>query len=120
MTPERFEELAMRLPGVEARHILETVEFRVAGRTFVTLGWPAQQWAIARLSPEDQKMALSRGRGVHAEPTPRGERGVTLIRVGGVGEEEVAVILADAWRAAYRRGDASIVEHAVGDETLDA
>ncbi len=120
MTPERFEELAMRLPGVEARPILETVEFRVAGRTFVTLGWPAGQWAIARLSPDDQKRALSRGRGVHAEPTPRGERGVTLVRLRGVGEEEVALILADAWRTAYRRGEASSVEHAVGEKTLDA
>lgn len=120
MTPEHFHELALRLPGVVAVPILESVEFRVSNRTFATLGWPAAQWAIVRLSIDDQATALSRGRAFHAEPTPRGQRGVTLVRLRGVEEADLAEVLADAWRDAYRRGEAGAVDRADAALALEA
>lgn len=107
MTPETFRDLALRLGAVEAKSILDTVEFRVEGRTFATLNWPTSGWAVVRLSVADQTKAIAASRAFHAEQTPRGERGVTMVRLRGVDEVVLAVVLADAWREAFRRGAGS-------------
>lgn len=105
MTPVTFRELALRLPAVEARPILDSVEFRVGGRTFATLGWPTAGWAVLQLTAEGQTRAVGLSRGFHSEHSPRGERGVTLCRLRGVEPAELAEVLADAWRLAYVSGE---------------
>jgi cytochrome c553 len=103
MTPQAFSELALRLGAVQAKPILDSIEFRVADRTFATLGWPGTGWVVVRLSITDQQAALAACRACHPEPGPRGKAGVTLVRLGGVDAVVMAKILADAWREAYRR-----------------
>jgi hypothetical protein len=103
MTPEVFREMALRLGAVQAKPILDSVEFRVGDRAFATLGWPGQGWVVVRLSVADQRSALAKSRACHAEQSPRGKQGVTLVRLRGVDEAAMAEILANAWREAYRQ-----------------
>lgn len=102
MTTDEFQALALRLGAVTTRPILDTIRFEISGRTFATLGWPEKGWAVLQLSQEDQTAAISASRGFMPEPGPRGERGVTLVRLRAVEAEALSEVLAAAWREAYR------------------
>lgn len=103
MTPDAFTDLALRLnSGVRARTVLDAVQFRIGGKTFATLGWPAPGWAVVKLTPRDQAWALSICESATVEPGRRRKSGVTLVRLKGVDEGAMAEILTLAWREAYR------------------
>ena len=54
MTVNQFRKLALGLPEVvEAAHMGHP-DFRVGGKIFATLGWPAPEWGMVRLTPEQQ------------------------------------------------------------------
>ena len=55
MTPNDFRELALSFPeAVESAHMRHP-DFRVGGRIFATLGYPDQDWAMVKLTPDEQK-----------------------------------------------------------------
>lgn len=103
MTPDEFSALAMGFgPGVQAKPILEAVQFRLGGRAFATLGWPGEGWAVVKLAPSRQAWALSRGEGVIAEPGRRRKAGIVLMRLAAIDAGVAAEILAEAWVFAHR------------------
>jgi hypothetical protein len=55
MTPNEFRELALSFPeAIESAH-MHHPDFRVGGRIFATLGYPDEDSAMVKLSPDDQK-----------------------------------------------------------------
>lgn len=111
MTPDAFSSLAVRLgPGVQVRPVLEAVQFRIAGKAFATLGWPAAGWAVVKLNARDQAWALSICEAATVEPGRRRKSGVTLVRLKGADEGAVAEILTMAWREAYRGAKTSYLD----------
>ena len=55
MTPNEFRELALSFPeAIESAHMRHP-DFRVGGRIFATLGYPNEDSAMVKLSPDDQK-----------------------------------------------------------------
>jgi len=54
VTPKQFAKLALSLPeAVESAHMGHP-DFRVKGKIFASLGAPDDQWAMVKLSPEQQ------------------------------------------------------------------
>ncbi|WP_343698946.1 hypothetical protein [Caulobacter sp.] len=101
MSPEDFADLAVRLgPSVQSKPIFETLQFRVGGRAFATLGWPTKGWAVVKLDPRRQAWALGLGGGLSAEPGRRRKAGIILARLSLVDPAVAAALLAEAWRFA--------------------
>lgn len=105
MSPEAFSELAKGLgPSVQIKPILETVQFRVGGRAFATLGWPAAGWAVVKVAPSRQAWALSLSEGVAPEPGRRRKAGIVLLRLTAIDEAVAMDLLAAAWSFANSAG----------------
>lgn len=83
MTPAAFAKIALSLDGaVEGAHGGH-VDFRAGGKVFATLGYPGKEWAMVKLTPDQQRML------VDAEPDifvpvkgTWGLRGSTHVRLG--------------------------------------
>ena len=55
MTPNEFRELALSFAeAIESAHMRHP-DFRVGGRIFATLGYPDENFAMVKLSADDQK-----------------------------------------------------------------
>jgi hypothetical protein len=112
MTPQAFRELALAMPDVKSKAILEREVFRTGATAFATLGWPGQGWGVVKLPRREQQRLMAMSRGVTPEPGPRGGDGVTLLRLGGVDQAVACEVLAAAWRLArsgvVRTGDADV------------
>ena len=54
MTAAQFRAMALALPGASEASHHGHPDFRVAGKVFATLDWPARGWGMVRLRPEDQ------------------------------------------------------------------
>lgn len=99
MNPEAVRVLLLGFPGVKARGILDSQEFRVRDRVFATLGWPEPGLMVLRLTPADQRR-LAVGEAAVPEPGGRGRRGITRVRIDTIDDSELASILDAAWRTA--------------------
>jgi len=99
MTTNEFRSLALALPGVEEREHMHHPDFRVGGRIFATLGYPASGWAMVKLTPAQQELYIV------AHPDAFlpikgawGARGATNVRLRAAGKRLARQALADAWR----------------------
>ncbi|SFI51539.1 MmcQ/YjbR family DNA-binding protein [Caulobacter sp. UNC279MFTsu5.1] len=102
MTADEFGEMIERVaPGVQRKPVLETTQFRVGHKTFATLGWPSEGWAVVKLSLAEQRRVLAASDAFAREPGRRRNSGVTLVRLQGLDPELLADVLAVAWREAY-------------------
>lgn len=55
MTPGDFRKLALSFPeAIESAH-MHHPDFRVRGKIFATLGYPNEDWAVVKLTPDEQK-----------------------------------------------------------------
>lgn len=109
MTPDEFTALASGCcPNVQSRPIFETVQFRLGGKAFATVGWPAAGWAVVKVAPSQQAWALSLSAGVAPESGRRRRAGIVLVRLAAINALEAAELLAAAWSfaggAMARRG----------------
>ena len=99
MTPNEFPELALSFPeAIESAH-MHHPDFRVGGKIFATLGYPDEDSAMVKLSPEDQKQFV--------RTSPRvftlvkggwGRQGATTINLPAATTEIVREALTAAWR----------------------
>ena len=55
MTPEKFRNLALSLPGATESAHMNHPDFRVRGKVFASLGFPDGAWGMVKLTPEQQR-----------------------------------------------------------------
>src|SRR5213595_3470887 len=58
MTANEFRKLVLEIPAtVEGSH-MHHPDFRISGRIFASLGYPDQDWAMVKLTPEQQRKCI--------------------------------------------------------------
>lgn len=99
MTASEFRELALSLPETSENEHMGHPDFRVGGKIFATLGSPNSEWAMVKLTPDEQALF------VRTEPTVFqpvkggwGRRGYTNVRLATAEEPGVRQALTAAWR----------------------
>ena len=55
---KRFRQTALKLEGVSEGAHQGHADFRVHGRIFATLGYPAKEWGMVKLTPEQQAVVM--------------------------------------------------------------
>ena len=99
MTPNEFRELALSFPeAIESAHMRHP-DFRVAGKIFATLGYPDENSAMVKLSPDDQKEFVRSSPGVFTPVKGAwGRQGATTINLPAATIGLVREALTAAWR----------------------
>jgi hypothetical protein len=99
MTPKEFRKLALGLPeAVESSH-MQHPDFRVGGRIFATLGHPNSDWAMVKLTPDEQELFVQLDpKGFEPVPGGWGRQGATRVLL----KSAKKAVVRDALRAAWR------------------
>ena len=99
MTPNEFRELALSFPeAIESAH-MHHPDFRVGGKIFATLGYPDEESAVVKLTPDEQKKFVRSNReAFKAVKGAWGRQGSTNIYLPAVKIETVRKALVAAWR----------------------
>ena len=99
VTPDDFRGLALALPEAEEHSHQGHPDFRVRGKVFATLGWPAPEYGMVKLTPEQQTIVCD------AEPEifmpvkgGWGRKGSTNVRLAAADDKALRSALAMAWR----------------------
>jgi YjbR len=99
MTPAVFRRLALALEGASEGAHGGHADFRAAGRVFATVGYPDQDWAMVKLTPDQQRMLCA------AEPAifrpvkgGWGAKGATNLRLAAADDRTARSALAMALR----------------------
>ena len=99
MTADDFRRLALSLPEAEERSHMGHPDFRVRGKIFATLGYPEGDWAMVKLTPQQQTEFML------ADPaifTPVkggwGRHGCTNVLLEFANPQSVKNALLTAWR----------------------
>jgi hypothetical protein len=98
MIADDFRRLALAMPGaVESNHSKHP-DFRVGGKIFATLGYPDSQWAMVKLTPEQQRAAITVMAEVFSPANGAwGRRGSTLVRLEHADERVARSAIEMAW-----------------------
>jgi YjbR len=56
MTPAAFRKLALSLEGASEGAHGGHADFRAGGKVFATMGYPDKEWAMVKLTPDQQRM----------------------------------------------------------------
>ena len=99
MTANDFRKIALSFPeAVESGH-MNHPDFRVGGKIFATLGYPDENWAVVKLTPEEQKSFVRADPDVF-QPVKGawGRRGGTSMHLPNAKVERAREALAIAWR----------------------
>lgn len=101
MTPDEFRGAALHLPEAEESAHMGHPDFRVRGKIFATLGYPDAEWAMVKLTPEQQEEFVREDPDVF-RPVPGGwgRKGNTHVRLAACTPEIVRPALWTAWRNA--------------------
>jgi hypothetical protein len=99
MTPNEFRELALSSPeAIESAH-MHHPDFRVGGKIFATLGYPDEDSAMVKLSPDDQKKFIRTSPTVFTPVKGAwGRQGATTINLPAATIGTVREALTAAWR----------------------
>jgi hypothetical protein len=99
MTANDFRRLALKLPeAVENKH-MDHPDFRVGGKVFATLGYPAPGWGMVKLTPEQQHY-FSKDNPETFVPVKGawGKRGATSVMLKAGDKKALVKALREAWR----------------------
>ena len=99
MTADDFRRLALSFPEtVESGHMGHP-DFRVAGKIFATLAHPDQDWAMVKLTPEQQEEVVRTDPAVFTPVKGGwGRQGATQVRLKAAKKAVLAQAMAAAWR----------------------
>jgi hypothetical protein len=99
MTTNEFRKLALSFPeAIESAH-MHHPDFRVGGRIFATLGYPDEDSAVVKLSPDEQKEFVRTSPGVFTPVKGAwGRQGATNIYLPAATLNVVREALTAAWR----------------------
>jgi hypothetical protein len=99
MTPNEFRELALSFPEVIESAHMDHPDFRVGGKIFATLGYPDNDWAMVKLTREEQKEFVRSNPGVFKPVKGAwGRQGSTNIHLPAANIAIVREALSAAWR----------------------
>jgi hypothetical protein len=99
MTAGDFRKLALSFPeAIESAH-MHHPDFRVRGKIFATLGYPDKDWAVVKLTPDEQKRFVQSDPKVF-QPVKGawGRRGNANVYLPGAKIDIVREALTAAWR----------------------
>jgi hypothetical protein len=98
MTASGFRRLALSFPGVSERAHQHHPDFRVAAKIFATLGYPDSQWAMVKLTPEQQAEFVSADPAVFVPVKGGwGRKGATNVKLQAAKSASVRGALSAAW-----------------------
>jgi hypothetical protein len=99
VTPNDFRKLALSLlEAVESAHMGHP-DFRIKGKIFATLGYPAENWGVVKLTPDQQLQFMQAEPGVFLPVKGAwGRRGNTSVHLASATKESVRSALFAAWR----------------------
>jgi hypothetical protein len=98
MTANDFRRMALALPETAENAHMDHPDFRVCGKIFATLGYPAKGWGMVKLTPEQQHYYSKDYRDVFVPVKGAwGRRGATSVLLKTVRKETLQRAIAAAW-----------------------
>jgi hypothetical protein len=99
MTANDFRRLALGFPEtIESAH-MDHPDFRVGGKVFATLGYPAQGWAMVKLTPEQQHYFSQADPDVFLPVKGAwGRKGATSVHLKNASKKTLQKAISVAWR----------------------
>jgi hypothetical protein len=98
MTPNDFRQLALSFPEVIESAHMRHPDFRVGGRIFATLGYPDEDSAMVKLTPDEQTEFVRSNPGVFKPVKGAwGRQGSTNISLPAAKAQMVRKALTTAW-----------------------
>ena len=99
MTAAEFRRLALSLPETAEGSHVGHPDFRVRGKIFATLGYPAQGWGTVMLTPAQQEGLVELDPDAHVPAKGAwGRAGATSLHLRRVAKDVARTALAAAWR----------------------
>src|SRR5580704_17018624 len=99
MNATEFRRMALGLPETAERAHMDHPDFRVRGKIFATLGYPAKGWGMVKLTPEQQHYFSKDHPDVFVPVKGAwGRRGATSVRFNKVSKELLQRAISAAWR----------------------
>ena len=99
MTANDFRKLALSFPEVIESAHMHHPDFRVGGKIFATLGYPDKDWAVVKLTRDEQKQLVRRSAAVFKLVKGAwGGQGHTNIYLPSATTDIVQEALTAAWR----------------------
>jgi hypothetical protein len=101
LSADEFRRLALAMPGATEHSHQKRPDFRVGKRIFATLGYPDANFAMVKLTPDQQaRLASAAPAMVSPAAGAWGAKGSTLVSLGHADEATAASALALAWENA--------------------
>jgi hypothetical protein len=114
MTTADFRRLALALPETAEHAHMDHPDFRVRGKVFATLGYPAQGWGMVKLTSEQQHYFCKDHPGVFVPVKGNwGRKGATSVALKAAKKAIVEKALRSAW---MNRAPKRLVERYACDE----
>jgi hypothetical protein len=99
MTANDFRRLALALPETTENAHMDHPDFRVCGKIFATLGYPAKGWGMVKLTPEQQHYFSKADPDVFVSVKGAwGRRGATSVHLKNVDKATLQKAISAAWR----------------------
>ncbi len=99
MTAKDFRRLALALPETTESAHMDHPDFRVRGKIFATLGYPAKGWGMVKLTPEQQHYFSKDYPDIFIPVKGAwGRRGATSVHLKKAKKEAVQKAICSAWR----------------------
>ena len=98
MTIDEFRAIALALPNaIEGAHSGHP-DFRVAKRVFATLGYPTDGWAMVKLTPGQQALAVAaHPKALKPANGAWGKKGSTLAQLSALTARAAEGLIRQAW-----------------------
>lgn len=98
MQPSTIRKLALNFRGAEESAHMGHPDFRLGGKVFASLGYPAEGWGMVRLTPAQQSAFVKKAPSVF-EPAAGswGRKGATTVRLASARVSSVRAALAAAF-----------------------
>ncbi len=99
MTANDFRRIALAFPETAEHAHMDHPDFRVAGKIFATLGYPAKGWGMVKLTPEQQHYFTKDYPATFVPANGAwGRKGATTVLLKSVDKEALEKALSAAWR----------------------
>jgi len=98
MTVDDFRRMALTLPEASEAAHMGHPDFRVRGKIFATLGYPANGWGMVKLTPKQQRPLVQEEPEVFVPAKGAwGRLGATCVRLRAARKSAVRKALVAAW-----------------------